>query len=392
MSHSPPQEQFSFSFASNKVGVTILVHTFGHLNCPACDATRDRFMYDAEELSKLHFRDAAAKYLQARKLYLKPRTWVEYEHNGKQLAKFFGEMRLYQIHVGHLQEYQQHRSTNACEHGKPNGLGCAQGCTSGLWRKPANASKVNHEMSFMQSVLKQADQWDKIEKFYEPLRTPGPKKPKTLTDAEEMRVFTVAATNPDWNLAYWVASITCNTGAAGTELRHLRLMDLHLDLRKPCFDINPDTAKNDYRGRTVLANETACKQLRRCLERANKLGSARPEHYLFPQRIRGTNRYDPTKPASASWLAKQWKSMREAAGFPWLTPHCFRHQNATLRIEMGQPIELAAIALGHSAASMTRKYVHGRENREAETVDAIDPMRRFAPSGTSSAQQQRKSA
>lgn len=328
-------------------------------------------MYRPEELSQMLFPQAGRAYLESYKISHKPRTVYEFEQNLKQLGKFFRHMRLFQIHVGHLQEFQVQRLENRGD----------------LWKRKAGASKVNHELSTMQMLLKQAGEWTKIEPFYKPLRTPGPQKPKTLSDEEEQKVFKIAATSADLSLAYWVASITCNTGAAGTELRHLRLKDLNLDARVPSFDINPDTAKNNYRGRNVVLNETALKQVRRCLERAKSLGSYLPDHYLFPCRVKkrkGFNPfkdrdYDPSRPASSSWLAKQWKKLQEATGFSWLTPHCFRHQNATLRIEAGQPIELAAKALGHSAASMTRKYVHGREQQQVEAVNAIDPMKRFGP-------------
>jgi integrase len=89
--------------------------------------------------------------------------------------------------------------------------------------------------------------------------------------------------------------------------------------------------------------------------------------------------WDPTRPASSSWIRRQWNELRSAAGLPWLTPHCFRHQHITLRIESGDPIEIVAKDVGHSAPAMTRYYTHTRRERQKVSVDAIDPLRRFGP-------------
>jgi integrase len=73
--------------------------------------------------------------------------------------------------------------------------------------------------------------------------------------------------------------------------------------------------------------------------------------------------------------------LRDAVGIPWLTPHCFRHQHITLRIESGDPIEIVAKDVGHSATAMTRYYTHIRRERQQESVNRIDPSVRFAPQG-----------
>jgi integrase len=188
--------------------------------------------------------------------------------------------------------------------------------------------------------------------------------------------FQVAARNPDWEIAYWVASLTCNTGASGTELRNLQRKELHLDARVPFFFIKPETANNDGHGRPVVLNETALKQIRRCVERAERLGSTLPDHYLFPWR-RARGKHDPTRPATAAWLRRPWKELCEAAGFPDLTPHCFRHQHITLRIESGAPIKLVAKDVGHSAVAMTRYYTNLRRRPEPRSISKIDPRSRF---------------
>lgn len=333
-------------------------------------------MHDPAELSKDRFPEAAGKYLSARQMYLKPRTFYGYEQHVKHLSVFFGSMRIADIHVGHLQEYQRQRAHNENKQ----------------WPKKAHASIINHELSTLQQILKRADQWTKIEKYYEPLKTPPPSTPKVMSDQEEMMLFDIASQNPDWSIAYWACSITCNTGASGTELRHIRLQDINLDARIPFFIIRPETAKNDFRGRPVVLNSTAEKQIRRCLERAASLGSHLPEHYLFPKRVRGTSQWNPELPTSASWLRRSFEALREAAGIPWLTPHCFRHQHITLRIESGEPIESVAKDVGHSSASMTRYYTHIRRETQLSYLDRIDPTKRFPPQSVRTNQFQQRHA
>lgn len=369
MSHDPPQEQFLFSFAESTLLSNTLKHTFGHLNCPACDAERDAIMYDPAELRTLRFPAAASRWLEFRKTKLKPRTWAGYEMHVEQLGRFFSDQVLKDIHIGHVKRYQDDRVANA----------------NSLWPEAANASYVNHQLCVLQMVLKHAGQmvdgrwhseWDKIAPHYEALRTPAPLTPKVLSDVEEMMVFQVAASNPDWEVAYWAASITCNTGASGTELRHIQIKDLHLSERGAFFFVNPNTAKNHFRGRMVALNATAEKQLRRALVRAQSMGSTQPDHFLFPKR-KGRNSWEPTKPASDSWLKRAFKELREATGISWLTPHCFRHQHITLRIEAGDPIEMVAKDVGHSATAMTRHYTHVRRERQQESMNKIDPSVRF---------------
>jgi integrase len=324
-------------------------------------------MFDPDKLRRLAFSAAAEKWLESRKQYLKPRTFYGLQQHVLRLNAWFGSQTVSRIHVGHLREYQQARLANV----------------DGRWPKKAGPSLINHELVTLRGVLERAGEWKKIDPHYEALRTPPAKNPKVLTDTQEMMVFHLASTNPDWDLAYWVGSITCNTGASGTELRHIRLSEMDLNDRIPYFFVNPLTAKNDGRGRCVILNCTAVKQMRRCLERANKLGSHLPDHCLFPLRV-CPGVWDVTRPASASWLRRPWNELRKAAGIPWLTPHCFRHQHITLRVENDEPIEMIAKDVGHSAVAMTRRYAHVRRERQKASVDAIDPTVRFGPRPTGS--------
>jgi integrase len=175
--------------------------------------------------------------------------------------------------------------------------------------------------------------------------------------------------------AFWVASITCNTGASGTELRNLRLGDVFLGRDYQFVIIRPETAKNNFRGRQCALNPTAAEHMRKCVEIAKKAGASDPEHYIFPWWQRG--KYDVTKPATSSWLRFPWKKLQDAMQMPWLTPHCFRHQHITLRMEAGEPIESIAKDVGHSAVAMTRMYTHVRREQQKQNVERIDSRARY---------------
>ena len=354
--------QLTFSFVG-EVGECIkakVAHSFKHVNCPACDAARDRTMVDPEKLRLLPFSAVAEQWLLSRVKHLKPRTYYGYGLHVKSLNAFFGPQIVHRIHIGHINEYQKGRQTNE----------------SGVWAQPANASYINHELVTFRGILERAGEWAKINPHYEALKMPKSRKAKTLTDAQEQLVFAVAARNPEWNMAYWAASITVNSGASGTELRHLQLKDLILEGPSPSFFINGDTAKNMGRERIAQLNPTALKQMKRCLERAVSLGAMSPEHYVFPFGL-ARNRWDVTRPTTDAWLRRSFGALREAVGLPWLTPHCFRHQHITLRIEAGEPIEVIAKGVGHAGIDMTRYYHGARAEPQRRGVDAIDPSKRF---------------
>lgn len=340
-----------------------LNHTFGHIDCPACEATRnDTLGHDSDSLSQLKFSSAAAKWLETRKPYLKPDTYNLYDHHISQLTKFFGELTIQKIHLGHLREYQSARVGN----------------TGSLWKKPAGPSLINHELCVVQQILKRAGMWKKFGIHYEPLPLPAFQPNKVMTDIEEDRLYDIASRSPEFSLAYWVAVITANTTAAGCELRHLRHQDISLNVSPPRICVRADMAKNGYRGRVISLNSTAHEMMMKCVERAHKLGSHLPEHYIFPARVcRG--KFDPKKPASESWLKKQFAAMREAAGLPWLKPHYMRHQAITRMLEMGIAEETVRSVAGHVSAQMMRHYSHTRIAIQSVELDKIDPRHRRKP-------------
>jgi len=120
-------------------------------------------------------------------------------------------------------------------------------------------------------------------------------------------------------------------------------------------------------------------QAERALDRAAKLGSVDPEHYVFPFRVR-RGEFDPTRPASSSFLRKQFDELRTAAGLPWLRPHDLRHQAITELLENGVPEETVMSMAGHVSSQMMRHYSHTRIKAKTEAVLALEQMRIYGAS------------
>lgn len=345
----------------------------GYIDEPACDeARKDVMKRDPDVLRKLSFIAAGSIWLETRRAYLRPRPFYGYQQHVKHLGVFFGDTPLYKIHIGHIREYQKARTHNKIF----NFDGTVK--VNEPWPHRAGPSIINHETSALQQILRRAGEWTKIEEHFEPLPMPRWHPPKVMSDEEEMRLFAIASTNPSWSLAFWVAALSVNTGASGIELRHLRWMNVKLDVRVPIILIDAETAKEEERGRVVVLNETAQNAIRQCLNRAMQLGSFLPEHYVFPFRI-CPGRWDPCKPTTDSWLRRSFGELRIAAGMTWLTPHCFRHQHITLSFEAKEPEQTIRLRVGHVSDRMTRWYSSLRRETQKTAVDAIDPTRRFGP-------------
>jgi integrase len=326
------------------------------IGSPDCDATRTHTLSsDPDFLLQLKFPAAAKLWLATRKPYLRERTFAMYEHHVSSLGKYFGELLIGKIHINHLRQYQLARLGNH----------------NNAWKNKAGPSLIRHEIWIVEAVLKRAGRWKYIGPYYEPLPLPMSGKPKVMTQTEEMRLFDIAQSSPEFELAYLVASLTVNTSAAGSELRNIRLRDLALNGPKPSMTVDAETSKNQARARTIPLNPTASHIAALCVARAKSKGSIHPDHYLFPKRIvRGI--WDPYKPASASWLRNSFKAMREAADLPWLTPHCLRHQAITKLLEYGVAPEVVRGIAGHVTETMMKHYSHSRYSAASDALSKID--------------------
>lgn len=103
----------------------------------------------------------------------------------KALSKFFGSLKLRDIHIGHIREYQKDRFSNG----------------RGLWAHPAGADKINQEMGLQLRIMRPGNAFTSdLEKYYQTLQVDECEIPKALSQEEQERFLEVAGSNPDWHI------------------------------------------------------------------------------------------------------------------------------------------------------------------------------------------------
>lgn len=348
------------------------------------DQSRTKIMSQAADLGTLPIPRAFESWLEFKSERNRASTINCYRDYILRLNTFFAKINegrkepltLADVHIGHIEQYQR------------------------VNRQGYHAASINHDINALSQVMRRAGLWTPIHEHYRPLPLPETDPPKVMSEAEEDRFFEFAARkdNEESWLAYWVASLTNNSTASGKELRMLQLGSIDLEGDPfPYFQV-PKNMKNPNRPRRIPLNERGVEIMGRILKRADKMGSSRPEHYLFPLRIK-RNLFDPTKPASESWIRYRWKLLvdnarntcaecdQEKSGCgclkfkPILTfqlkPHNLRHQSITKMLDSGAPIEVVRQIAGHGVDSIvTRQYHHGRMEVMARALGAIDPDRK----------------
>ena len=312
----------------------------------------------------LPFKVAAPEWLRAR-VGIKASTRHDYEDYIKALNGFFGELPLRDIHLGHLRAYQVQRAQKctAIVRGRGRELG-------------AGPKKINNELQMLSQILKRAELWAQLSDSYEALRVEPTETPRALTFAEEERLFYMAANHPEWQVAYWCALLAVNTSMSAYETRTHRLRDVDLGAR--VITIHPESAKRQARIRALPLTDAAFWVATQLVERAHRLGCWQPFDYLFPLRV-ARNRYDPARPASASWISRAWGAMRQAAGLPWLRFHDLRVTCITKLLEAGTPDAVVMSVAGHVTRKMMLHYGRIHQDRMREALEAVALKRRSGP-------------
>jgi len=289
----------------------------------------------------------------------KPRTKEAYTLYMKHVIGKLGSIMLAQLNVGHLLEYQRerHRVENAS-----------------TWL-------VNHETNVISQVMRYADLWDRIEKYFKQLPPPDWTPPKVLTVDEEEFFFKVVEAHPEWELAYWACSVTNNTSAYGCELTSLQKKHIILDQKPPVMHVPDGKVKNEFRARVIPLNRVAIKHIGRILERAEKLAKKQgftqlyEDHFIFPYGV-ARNVFDVTRPASRFFMYNHFSKMRKLTGFTWLCPRNFRNQIITKLFERGTPDETITSIAGHSSIKMSRYYSRIRVSAKFEALSDLSPVKK----------------
>ena len=340
-------------------------HTHNHIDCPACQAANEALQGVRVNFATLSFRDAAVHWMRLRRqsTSLKERTHEATQGYLDALAVFFGSLRLCDINPGHIRGFQLARLQNLMR---------VAGADTHPWHHPAGHSLVNHEISALAQMLRHCRLWQRLQPFYFPLAIQQWSPRTILTEIEEERLFSTAVKHPEADLACWVAMITNNTTASGIELRGLRLKHVFLnpDGISEIY-IPEDSVKNNSRPRKIALNSEALWAVQQCLKRAIKYGACEPDHYLFPFRV-VRNTFDPTRPASRSWLRKSWAKLHKATGCYQLKPHDLRHHCITRMLENGVEPETVRAIAGHVTPKMMEYYSHQRVRVKYAAVCAIE--------------------
>ena len=273
--------------------------------------------------------------------YLARKTERDYRVCAKALEKFFGGLRLDQIHVGHLMAYQQARAI------------CDQ--SAAAWAHSAGANCIRKEIALLIRILRSARLWgDEEEQHFQRLRPVESDVIRALTVEEQHRLLHVAASSAEFRFMYWYAIAALQTTAGTNELRALRLGDVLLHDR--IIQIPRAGAKNKYRMRAIpLVTADAVWAMEGLLARARELGSVCPAHHLFPIQAR-RGEYDPERPMSESGLKKPWDALRCAAGLPQLRLYDLRATGITRMAEAGVPLRVTMTFAGHMTERMQQRY------------------------------------
>lgn len=346
-------------------------HTLGHLECPACQEAR-RVILEGQKLSELLFPEAARMWLDGRRK-INDGTRTSYLQYIKSLTTFFGQLRLRDIDIGHVAEYQKARQAEIRAHRKIAADQC---------RDTDGSSRINHELSALGQIMARAGLWTEIQKFYEPLPLPAEGPGIALTEEEEEHLFLVARSRPKWFVAYCCGLLSRSTAAGPKEIRYLRLRDIDLEGERMSVE---QGIKNKYRRRRLHLNEDAWWAVNALLERAQSLGAKDPDHFLLPHRAhRRGEAADPTRPMG-SWKKAHYAMRREAGNkFPRLLHmrfYDYRHTAGTVMLE-NPNISYRTIEtqMGHRLGSKVKEcYAHIRDATLRAAAEALNGGHTRAP-------------
>jgi integrase len=126
-------------------------------------------------------------------------------------------------------------------------------------------------------------------------------------------------------------------------------------------------SKNEGSKRVLPLNDDALGAVKTMIERADQLGHADPEHYLWCASQH--HKLDPTKPAE-KWDTA-WRALRDAAGLPRLRFHDLRHTVVTRLLEAGEPDHVVESITGHLSRRMLEHYSHIRLAAKKQALDRL---------------------
>ena len=235
--------------------------------------------------ASLKFREAADRWIESREVgggkksrYVSKRSLRDMREYKRALDRFFADLPLNKIHLGHLRQYQQMRSSGDLG---PSG-------------REVNPNKINQELSMLVRIIKRAAAWtEELEIGYEPLQHIEQDIPRALTPDQQDHFLQTAGSHTRWNFIHWYSLAGLHTTMSSHELRGLRIADVNL--MDGLVMVRSASAKNKYRMRTIPLTDEARWAFERIIQRAHELGSVQPNHFVMPFRVTPLN-FDPVRP------------------------------------------------------------------------------------------------
>ena len=339
----------------------VSLHTFAHIDCPACEELRAMLILDPS----LCFSVAVKIWLTNHEPYIKPGTRRVYRQYASALSEFLGTAQIDQIHIGNIRAYQR-------------------------WRlERAGASRVNCEVqSVLKPILREIERWDLIANVYHPLPVPKTRTRQNMDENEERRFMACAldASKPRRLLAGHCLLVMANTGMGFGELRHLKREDVDLSAQIPYATVNPEGAKNEFRVRTIPLNWFALRSMRWIIKRWEDLGGTEPTQYILPHNAKrspdqrkeaGHARKSPpdfNEPMGHIYRAA--RGILKDAGLPHLDPYDMRsHFGNKLMGDPDVSDQMFQEIFGHSNTKTRARYSNQRLQKKAVVMEkmALDP-------------------
>lgn len=295
------------------------------------------------DLARAPFNKVAADWLAGRKLTVAPKTYSSDRGRLKPLLKTFASRRLEELVANGgslIRAYQLARSAKV------------------------GPRTVNMELTVLRQIMKVARLWRRVEDDIHPLREPSGGPGRALSIEEEARLWQVAQSRPDAEVAYWCGLLAVNTAMRGGEIKHLRLGDVDLAART----LNIRRSKTAAGLRILPLNATAHWAVTQLVVRAAGLGCTKPDHCLLPHRRKDAT-YDLQSP-QLTWRTA-WRKLTRAAGLTGLRFHDLRHTAVTKLGEAGVAEATMKAIVGHLSVRMLEHYSHIRVAAKRDAVDKL---------------------
>lgn len=344
-----------------------LQHTIGHVDCPACEALRKCVMSVA--LDEVSFDQAWPIWFEEKAQTIGLKTQQCYGDYRKALSRFFGQLELGQIHIGHIIEYRKQRMAG-------------WKTPTGKFMHGAGPNLINHEIDALRQLMQQAGCWARIQDRYKQLRV----EPSTIgqrpTEEEIVYLFQCAQKQPRWRVAYLAMTVMVQTAAGPEEVLATRLG--HIDWNGKSLHIHG--TKNKERPRDIPMTEDCFFALRELELIARAKGAAHPDHYLFPHKgTKDSPGHDPSRHQGE--IRKAWKGLCSLAAkkYPRLL-HLRRKdlRHFSLSTIMENPLideHTAKKIAGHGPGSRmaVEVYFHARRKRKEVAVSVLQGITQPKP-------------